>query len=85
MFQAADVPLDPGTKRLRPLGAIHMDIVGQRLKMNVILSAPLVETEKQNDRNVQESSQQKRSLRKHSRLAEEVACHSLFITEDAIS
>src|SRR5512132_763840 len=62
MFQAADVLLDPGTQGFRPLGAIQMDALRQRLKVNVILPPPLVEAKKQDDGHLQESGQQKRSF-----------------------
>ena len=81
MFQATDVPFDPRAQGLGPLSTIKLDAIRQWLEMNVISPPALIQTKKENDRDLQKRRQQEWTFRKHSRFAEELAEHSLFFTE----
>ena len=84
VFHAADVALDPRAKGRRAMGAIQINAVGERLEMNVILTASLVEAKKEHDGDLQKRGQQKRPFGKHPRLAEEIAGHPFFVAEHAV-
>jgi hypothetical protein len=85
MFQATDVSLDPGAKRFRSAGVIHMNAVRQGLEIQVVLTTSLVQTEKQHDGNLEQRSEQEWPFRKHPWRTQELAGHAFFVIEQAVA